>query len=355
MNLDAAINKTIIECQDRFSSNKMASVLYYNLFNDWAYNAYEITDTAIIDSERPYNDNPYDELDSITIDVDKFHEEITELGYIHCSLDYDDTYVNLSERIIIVLSSSFVRCVCTIVNPESDALINIRNCVHKRDIEENKVSVGILVQKNGSHFIDENELEKMNIDVNKTYNDDIPVEAIDDFIENDTNGLMLFYGKPGTGKTTYIRHLIQEHPNKNFVILDSNLLYDINSHSLLNIFIERKNSIYIIEDCEKLLVSRDNERNPIISAFLNMTDGILANVINCKFICTFNTDLENIDEAIKRKGRLKLKYEFKKLACDKCKKIESTVDESMTIADLIHIKKENDFSKKSKKKIGFGQ
>ena len=62
MNLDAAINKTIIECQDRFSSNKMASVLYYNLFNDWAYNAYEITDTAIIDSERPYNDNPYDEL-----------------------------------------------------------------------------------------------------------------------------------------------------------------------------------------------------------------------------------------------------------------------------------------------------
>ena len=35
------------------------------------------------------------------------------------------------------------------------------------------------------------------------------------------------------------------------------------------------------------------------------------------------------------------------------KKIELSVNEPMTIADLIHIKKENDFSNSKKKKLGF--
>ena len=83
-----------------------------------------------------------------------------------------------------------------------------------------------------------------------------------------------------------------------------------------------------------------------------MTDGILANVINCKFICTFNTDLNNIDDAIKRKGRMKLKYEFKKLSHDKVKNIIGD-DKDMTIADVVYAKHENDFSKKIQKKIGF--
>ena len=33
-------------------------------------------------------------------------------------------------------------------------------------------------------------------------------------------------------------------------------------------------------------------------------------IIKCKFICTFNTNIENVDKALLRKGRMKLKYEF---------------------------------------------
>ena len=353
MKIDEAIFRTVMDCKDQFSSTKMISVLYYNLFNEWAFNTYDITNDIIVDSSRPWNDDKMEDYDDIDIDFEKFHEKISKLGYVRCELDYDDVYINTDKKVVCFLSTHLVKCVCN--KPENAKEIKeIKSCIEVLEDDKTVAEIGILVQRNGNFYIEDTEIDIMNIDVNETYNDDIPVDAINDFVENERNGLMLFYGEPGTGKTTYIRHLIQEHENKRFIILDSNLLYNITSHSLINTFIDKKNAIYIIEDCEKLLVSRDNEPNPIIAAFLNMTDGILANIINCKFICTFNTDLSNVDEALKRKGRLKLKYEFKKLAANKVKKILNDDNANdMTIADVVYNEKQNDYSNKQKRKIGF--
>ena len=56
-----------------------------------------------------------------------------------------------------------------------------------------------------------------------------------------------------------------------------------------------------------------------------------------------------------RKGRLSLKYEFKKLNKNKVKKIlnDDTINKDMTLADIYNIEEENDFSKKKTNKIGF--
>lgn len=354
MNLDQALYKTIIDSGDKLTTSKMMSVLFFNLFEKHPYNTYEIHNQLIIDTNRPYNKNPLENVVERTIDIEKFHENILNLGYKRCMLDYDSIYVNEHFQIIVLPHDKFVKCVCNINDIDSNVLNNIKNCIVELDPEEDKIEIGILTQRNSLFYVEETEINYMDIDVEKTYNDDIPIEKIDDFITEPGDGLMLFYGEPGTGKTTYIRHLMQEHQNKNFIILDANLLYNITTHSLLNTFIEEKNAIYIIEDCEKLLVSRDNESNPIISAFLNMTDGILSQVMNCKFICTFNTEIDKIDEALLRKGRLKLKYEFKKLSFHKVKKltgIDTNCD--MTIADVIYYENENDYSKKKKQNIGF--
>ena len=84
-----------------------------------------------------------------------------------------------------------------------------------------------------------------------------------------------------------------------------------------------------------------------------MTDGLLANALKTKFICTFNTGLDKIDEALLRKGRLKLKYEFEKLDLEKTKALCPEAKEPMTLADIYNIDRENDFSRKIKTKIGF--
>ena len=109
------------------------------------------------------------------------------------------------------------------------------------------------------------------------------------------------------------------------------------------------------EDCEKILLNRDHNYNPTMSILLNLTDGIISDILNIKIICTFNTALSNIDKALLRKGRLTLKYEFKKLAKEKVKKLlpDENITQDMSLADIYNFKEENDYSKKQQNKIGF--
>ena len=202
------------------------------------------------------------------------------------------------------------------------------------------------------------------VDIKRNYNDDfeIPYENICSIVEEEnTASLMLFYGEPGTGKSTIIKHLIAKYPDKDFIFMDGALLAHASQEKLMAYFLENNNTVFILEDCEKALLAREHYVNPVMPVLLNLTDGIISDVLGIKFICTFNTDLSKIDKALIRKGRLKLKYEFKKLAKEKCQKIVDTDDkitkfevkEDMSLADLYNHDKENDYSKKSTKKIGF--
>jgi ATP-dependent 26S proteasome regulatory subunit len=93
---------------------------------------------------------------------------------------------------------------------------------------------------------------------------------------------------------------------------------------------------------------------------LNLTDGLMGDFVNIKFICTFNTDIKNIDQALLRKGRITCKYEFKKLHVDKAnvllkKQFPETAHvftEDTSLADIYNFD-QNDYKEKSVKKIGF--
>lgn len=195
------------------------------------------------------------------------------------------------------------------------------------------------------------------VDIEQNYNDDfkVPYEKICEIIEkkNET-GLMLFYGEPGTGKSSVIKNLIGSYPETDFIFIDANLLANTQQNSLISYFVENQNTVFILEDCEKALLSREEGFNPIISTLLNVTDGIIGDVLGIKLICTFNTSLSKIDKALLRNGRLSLKYEFKKLTSDKVSNILGRkVNEDMTLADIYNIDNENDFSKQEKRKVGF--
>lgn len=197
--------------------------------------------------------------------------------------------------------------------------------------------------------------ETKDIDIDLNYNDDFPYEKICKIIESENKPeLMLFYGEPGTGKTSVIKHLIKKYPEKNFIFIDGALLANTSKEKLIGYFLDNDHSVFILEDCEKSLVSRNNEYNPVMPVLLNLTDGIIGDVLGIKIICTFNTSLSSIDKALLRKGRLSLKYEFKKLKKDKVRKIlnDNKINEDMTLADIYYLQEENDFSKKESK-IGF--
>lgn len=315
----------------------------------------KITDMWLPNFElnKDEDDDIIDENDENNrLDIKKLHQDLLNLGYYYFPIHYDFYYINkfTDNKSIIYLESDGIEVYTDVENTE--LYTKLQSLLELKTEDSNKNDVGIMVRNSVGYTIQYMKFNKMDIDVEKTYNDDLPLAAIDNFIMKENTGLCLFYGEAGTGKSTFIKYLIQNY-KKDFIILNAEVLYDSTSNSLISEFISNKDAIYIIEDCEKLLVSRDNEQNAIISAFLNMTDGILAEVICCKFICTFNTELTNIDKALLRKGRLKLKYEFKKLDKSKVNKLLPDVNEDMTVAELFNHKKENDFSKKQKKKIGF--
>jgi hypothetical protein len=192
---------------------------------------------------------------------------------------------------------------------------------------------------------------KSNID--KNYNDDIPYIEMNSIIRSDEAGLMMFYGKPGTGKTSVVKSLINDNRDRNFIFVDTSVCESISDGLFLEFLQENKNAVIVFEDCEKLLRSRENGSNESIGTILNLTDGIIAESMKIKFICTFNCNLDEVDEALLRKGRLSLKYEFKELSIEKTKAIYPNADKPMTLADAHNAHKKNDFSVKKTKKIGF--
>jgi SpoVK/Ycf46/Vps4 family AAA+-type ATPase len=196
------------------------------------------------------------------------------------------------------------------------------------------------------------EFKKMKIDLEKNYNDDLPYEEIINLLSSQNKELILFNGKPGTGKTSLIKHLIGTISDKKFLYIDSSLLKNISSSAFISFLLEYRNSIVVLEDCEKILSKRE-EGNPFMGTLLNLTDGIIGETVNCKFICSFNCAESKIDEALLRKGRLSLKYTFNNLSLEKTQLLVPEAKRGMVLADIYHKDKENVINKQEVKKIGF--
>ncbi len=196
------------------------------------------------------------------------------------------------------------------------------------------------------------------------YNTDfLPIhETIKENLNKDKSGLYLFYGIPGTGKSSYIASLTQMNTNKKFIYLPSSLFSQLDNPTLMEVFLNNRNSIFIIEDGEKLLINRETENNSPISALLNMSDGLIGQLLNSQIICTFNTSLDKIDEALTRNGRLICMYEFKALEKERAIELAKMINipfehikEDTTLANVYNqspVKKE---IKSSRKAIGFSK
>jgi hypothetical protein len=248
-------------------------------------------------------------------------------------------------------------------NSEDEAL-QYEKAFRQRTHREKQNNIYLLAQGHFGPDITPLKVKKPVINFDTNYNGDlfdVHKYLLKTLKKKDNSGLVLFHGKPGTGKSTYIRFLICSL-DKKVIFLPPSLASELDSPQFTRTLIDNPNSIFIIEDAEELIKSRESVGQSNISMLLNLTDGILGEALNTHIICTFNTDHKNIDEALLRKGRLLASYKFDDLSMDKLEKLKNSlglgdfeINEGMSLSDLYHTKNNlfGNSTSKRKQVIGF--
>lgn len=227
--------------------------------------------------------------------------------------------------------------------------------------QRKKISL-ILTKPGGGYTLMDSDIKQMKVNIDKHYNDDFKKadKTIKNFIEEeDTSGLVILNGVKGTGKTTYIRHLINSS-SRRFVYLTKEMASALTDPSFIAFLTELKGCVLVIEGCENLVSARNQgNQSTGISNLLNMCDGLLSDVFNIKIIATFNEDIRKVDSALLRKGRLIYRYEFSELDVEKTNalfkslKIDHVSDKAMTLADIFNFEHDNGSEGQEKRRIGF--
>jgi len=292
---------------------------------------------------------------------EKFHEEKINMNNDEIEIVDSFDYI-LKSEVILTVSKYSIHILIYREDKEEQInfrkkiieLINISNNKSKKEHKFYMVSNEFVLELVQFKLPDLN-----NFDTKDIYNDELLKKnvGLNEFINGDSSGLALFHGVPGTGKTNLIKELIKSNSNRKFIYIPTHLFSQVDGPTFIDFFKKHYNSILVIEDAEGLITSR-KEGNGFISTLLNITDGLLGDALKLKVICTFNCSVNKIDDALKRKGRLKYIHEFKELDLKKSnyllQKIGSNfVSKSpMTLTDILNYKS-TDLKFEEQTTIGF--
>ncbi len=230
----------------------------------------------------------------------------------------------------------------------------------KRKHESNNIA--LVIQTPRGYDTTSFELPEQKLDIELGYGKGF--KPIHDKIINTLNqkngkGLVLLHGTPGTGKTRYLKYIASKIKDKRVLFIPPYLADFITSPEMTPFLIQNSNSILFIEDAERVITDRNNGGANGVSNILNITDGILSDILKIQIVATFNMDKAKIDSALLRKGRLIAEHKFDALPREDANNLlkhlgkDYVTTKPMTLTEIYNIGEEEYKSEDKYSPIGF--
>lgn len=306
------------------------------------------------------------DVDRAVAHITKVYSAVVDKVYTHEYYDYNRKRHIINNAVVLMSNERMLKFYdsgCGILVSDSDAdfmgEMSALLLTFKERAKRRKNEVNLIVVSQGSLSLTELEIKRTKLNIATNYEDDFA--DIDTTIRKRLNtkndkGIVLLHGKPGTGKTTYLRHLIARL-RKKVLFVPNNVAVNLTDPDFVSLLIDNPNSVLVIEDAEQVLQDRRETGHSAVSNLLNISDGLLADCLNIQIICSFNTQLSNIDSALMRKGRLIARYEFGALSIAKAQALSdslgfaTTITRPMTVSEVYN---QNELTfERQKNKIGF--
>lgn len=152
-------------------------------------------------------------------------------------------------------------------------------------------------------------------------------------------GLSIFEGKPGTGKTFYLRHLTGVLKDSHrFYFIPTSTMGILSKPEFIGFWAEQRRIhsnwkfVVILEDSDAALMTRGSDNRDQVSAILNLSDGMLADFLRLQIICTINCSTADIDPALLRPGRLLCHRVFNRLDYAQAVRLAECLGKELTVA-----------------------
>ncbi len=179
--------------------------------------------------------------------------------------------------------------------------------------------------------------------------------------------LIIIDGDPGTGKSHLIRSIITA-AEATSIIVPNTIFHQMSSPSMLPVLLDAatqargKPLILIIEDADRALVDRTVGSMEALSELLNLSDGLMGELLDLRIIVTTNAARVQLDKATTRPGRLCSHISVPALSADQAALVykrlsgkSADITKDLTLADVYLMAREEGHVGREKTPEALGQ